>query len=718
MIKVGRVESNEDFNAGGILTINPLNATGDVTKQKIYAVPCTPNLGEGYGFLSVPGKGATVLYIEIPPLAPPGSVDVGQVTFRYAWIGAVATNVIRQKGQAAFSNDKNDPDENNNTQFDSLGQPGFPEKTRRLTIPEPENMYAENAIPQQDIFKSKHGHKLVLSHKITESGVHDNGILLQTASGKGLHINDGPPQLRMDRITLRDEQNHGPNGNRGANRFEIISYKDQAELVTEKDQLHITHSGNQEHMIMCGEGSQYRINRGKGDIQDIAAYGKHLINAESDVISTSNKGNIIETAQDGDIQENAPNGRVISIAGNQLQLVCGESSLTMSPNSVEISSPSISINGATISLAGGPISMNDGFTVSTGGLATLATGVGLETHVHVAGIPTTGPPVPGAAALTGGEEGGDDFDTSESRVGPAFSSARQAPLASDTSTSEVAGTVETARTLKLFVISIGQSNNGVTAERNPVTGEFEEPTFEDAPDPAIFELSQGLLKNGIPPAIPARPWVAAPGERHVFQHPAQDDRAGICMRLPAAKEIRRRFGPVVSEITMFCGAVGGSVLSAGLNQWETSGALTQKTIDYCNAFMLENPDYTPVIWCSLGATDANNGMLPSVYEDALSALASTLRSNIHNAENAFWVQGDMPQSLVSQIDAATGGNGTAILAKQQSADTFISNAGTATMYDLETYDNVHTDSAGLRIFGRRVAAAMSPWLASVALDDN
>ena len=704
MLRVGRVQSNVDNTAGGILKIKPLDSTGDVIDEEFDAVPCSPNLGEGYGFLSVPGKGATVIFMEIPPIVR--GVDKGQVTFRHAWIGVVATDEVRMKGQAAFSNDKNDPDESNNTQKDVLGQPGYPEKTKSLTIPEGENMYAENGIPQQDIFKSKHGHKLVLSHKITETGVNDNGILLQTASGKGLHINDGPPELKMDRITLKDEQNHGVRGERGANRFEIISYKDQAELVTEKDQLHITHSGNQEHMIMCGEGTQYRINRGKGDIQDTAAYGNHKINANKDIVSVSHKGNIIETVMDGDIQENAPNGSIISNAGSELRLVCGDSSITLTPGSVQINAPSITLN--------------NGLTINEAGFATLATGVGLETHTHTENQPTsniTSGPQQGAAALTGGGDGDEDFDTSESRVGAAFSTSR-APIAADVSTGESAGTVETSRTLKLFVISIGQSNNGVTAERNPVTQEFEEPTFEDAPDPAIFELSQGLLKNGIPPAIPARPWVAAPGERHVFQHPAQDDRAGICMRLPAAKEIRRRFGPVVSEITMFCGAVGGSVLSAGLNQWETSGALTQKTIDYCNAFMLENPDYTPVIWCSLGATDANNGMLPSVYEDALNALASTLRSNIHNAENAFWVQGDMPQSLVNQIDAATGGNGTAILAKQQSADTFISNAGTATMNDLETYDNVHTASEGLRTFGRRVAAAMSPWLASVALDDN
>lgn len=699
MINVGRVESNEDFTAGGILTIQPLNTTGDVIGKKVYAVPCTPNLGEGYGFLSVPGKGATVLYVEIPSIST--FTDFGQVTFRYAWIGAVATNVVRQKGQAAFSNDKNDPDENNNTQYDSLGQPGFPEKTRQLTIPEPENMYAENMIPQQDIFKSKHGHKLVLSHKITESGVHDNGILLQTASGKGLHINDGPPQLKMDRITLKDEQNHGPNGNRGANRFEIISYKDQAELVTEKDQLHITHSGNQEHMIMCGEGTQYRINRGKGNIQDIAAYGNHLTNAELEIVTTSNKGNIIETALDGDIQETA--GRIISIAQGQLELVCGDSSLIMTPASVEINSPSISLNGQAISLAGGPISLNTNFKVDTGGFVELANGFrGIEDHTHAHGDPagTTGPPQSGTALARGSgeDDDGGDPDTGEFRVGPAYSSARRVPTA--LSTDDPVENREADGRLKLFVISIGQSNNGLLVEPGALT-------LADAPDPTIFELSQGIQANRF------KHQIAPAGERHVFEHPAQDDAGGICMRLPAAKEIRRLFASIVSEITVYCGAESATALSAGLDQWEPTGRLTQNAINFCNDFMLQNPDYIPVFWCSLGASDAIAGMTPSDFGDALEGLAEQLRSNIHNAENAFWVQCDMPQDLVNVIDGLNS-NGGPILAKQQTADQFITNSGTATMYDLETYDGRHIGRDELRTLGRRVAVSMSPWLASIA----
>jgi hypothetical protein len=705
MLRVGRVQSNVDNTAGGILKIKPLDSTGDVIDEEFDAVPCSPNLGEGYGFLSVPGKGATVIFMEIPPIVR--GVDRGQVTFRHAWIGVVATDEVRMKGQAAFSNDKNDPDESNNTQKDVLGQPGYPEKTKALTIPEGENMYAENGIPQQDIFKSKHGHKLVLSHKITETGVNDNGILLQTASGKGLHINDGPPELKMDRITLRDEQNHGVRGERGANRFEIISYKDQAELVTEKDQLHITHSGNQEHMIMCGEGTQYRINRGKGNIQDIAAYGNHQTNANKNIASTSHTGNIIEFAQDGDIQENAPNGRIISIAGSQLQLVCGDSSLTMLPGSVEINSPSISLNGQAISLAGGPISLNGEFKVDTAGFATLATGVGLENHVHAHGEPTTGPPQGGAALArgSGGDDDGDGFDTTQSRVGPAFSSARRAPAASEVSTSESQRTTETTRAIKLFVISIGQSNNGLLEEPGPLTS-------EDLPDPAIFELSQGIEANRY------KHYVAPAGERHVFNHPAQDDLGGICMRLPAAKEIRRLYASIVPEITIYCGAKDGTSLSAGVGEWETSGYLTQQAISFCNTFMIENPDYTPVFWCSLGASDAISGMPNAEFSGALAGLADQLRSNIHNAENAFWVQCDMPQSLVSGVDDI-GGNGTGILTMQQSAPQFISNSGTATMNDLiELWDGRHITRDELRTLGRRVAASMSSWLASVALADN
>ena len=191
------------------------------------------------------------------------------------------------------------------------------------------------------------------------------------------------------------------------------------------------------------------------------------------------------------------------------------------------------------------------------------------------------------------------------------------------------------------------------------------------------------------------------------------------MRLPAAKEIRRVYASVVPEITVYCGAKDNTSLSAGVGEWEPSGYLTQQAISFCNTFMLENPDYTPVFWCSLGGSDAFSGMPNADFSGALAGLAEQLRSSVHNAENAFWVQCDMPQTLVDAYSGVPGSNGPGILSMQQSAPDFITNCGTATMNDLtELWDGRHITRDELRILGRRVAASMSPWLASVALADN
>ena len=37
--------------------------------------------------------------------------------------------------------------------------------------------------------------------------------------------------------------------------------------------------------------------------------------------------------------------------------------------------------------------------------------------------------------------------------------------------------------------------------------------------------------------------------------------------------------------------------------------------------MRANPDYTPIFWCSLGFTDANELMPPSEYQTRLTTLA-------------------------------------------------------------------------------------------------
>ena len=242
---------------------------------------------------------------------------------------------------------------------------------------------------------------------------------------------------------------------------------------------------------------------------------------------------------------------------------------------------------------------------------------------------------------------------------------------------------------KVLIVAVGQSNNGVTLEPGQL-----DPVL-DGPDARILELSQGLVRSHFD--------VAVPGARHVFQHPAQDDRGGICMRLAGAKALLQEH-PETAEVTLYCGAVGGTSLAAGADEWSVDGALTQRTIDRCGAFMEAHPDHEVIFWCSLGTTDAIQGMSQEAFRTRLAALAATLRAGIPGAAEAFWVQGDMPGSLVGWIDNSSA-NGTDILEAQNSVADYIPNAAAASMFDLSTYDNVHLDMSSLRLFGLRMARA-------------
>lgn len=64
----------------------------------------------------------------------------------------------------------------------------------------------------------------------------------------------------------------------------------------------------------------------------------------------------------------------------------------------------------------------------------------------------------------------------------------------------------------------------------------------------------------------------------------------------------------------------------------------------------------------------------------------------------------MPRPLVDWIDGV-GGSGTSILEAQNRVADSIPAAAAASMFDLGTYENVHLDMNGLRLFGARMARA-------------
>lgn len=281
------------------------------------------------------------------------------------------------------------------------------------------------------------------------------------------------------------------------------------------------------------------------------------------------------------------------------------------------------------------------------------------------------------------------------------------------------------RARKLLVISIGQSNSGLTDQGLGNIIDDGEGGL-DAPDPAIFELSWGV---GTRPNEPVRDWVGPMGTRHVFQHPAQDDQGagtggavntaqpnGICMRLPAAKAIKTAF-PNVEEITLFCGAVSNSSL---LNQWVTGARQYNTTVAVCAQYMRDNPDHDVLFLCSLGETDGALGMrendlqpeltpseVKEYYSQELARLATDLRSSIPGADRALWLQADIPEDYPNKFGEKIENWIRAVIEAQREVRDFIPLAVPVTISDLTTYDDTHLDRESIRTFGERMAAAAS-----------
>ena len=375
MIRVGIVAKAQDVTCGGVLSINPIDSKGNLVETAIEAMQCSPNTGDGQGIFTMPGMGSTVLYMDVADamanLAP--YLKTSDIPFKFVWIGAIATSqIIQRKGQSGITNDKNDADDGNNTQKDYLGRD--PRKSGLLSdngVPEAGAVYADNFLPQQDLWKTKNGHKMVMSHKITDKGRHDNSMLMQSAAGKFLRIDDGPPELKMDRIELSDEHK---------NRFVIKTgglRPDSCELYTIRDQEQITERGSQCQMIMpASTGTQYRHNYGGGNIEDKACKGNYTLEAEKDITRITANGNISEIAVMGDAEYSTRAGTTSINASEGLNLTCGASTITMTPTSITIDSPHVDITGAT-------------------GDAVIL-GKSLVTHYHISpffGIPTT-PPMP------------------------------------------------------------------------------------------------------------------------------------------------------------------------------------------------------------------------------------------------------------------------------------------------------------------------------------
>ena len=370
MLKLGRVLDAKDPLMAGILNIQPLD--GEKNVDPIVAIPCTPNLGGGGGFFSPPTKGTIVLYADLGAgIEGRSELSKNGTTYKHVWIGGVGQMLPQEKGRNPLTNDKNTPEDYDTQSRDYLARsPGEGENIVDFGLPEPFTIYADNLLPQADVWKQKNGHKIIMAHKITEGGRYNSGIFVEAKSGKRLHIDDQPRTATGggDRITLIDEKS---GNDLKANRFELVSSDDSAHLVTDKNQFFTTNIGSQHHTIVTGSGDQKRDNQGDGDIVDVAFNGDHKITAEQNIVRQANQGDISETAMMGDITYKATTGEITIDSPAKITLNCGESTIVIAPESITLTSPLITLNGAMV----------------LNGTATLTGVTGtLNTHMHTGNL--------------------------------------------------------------------------------------------------------------------------------------------------------------------------------------------------------------------------------------------------------------------------------------------------------------------------------------------
>ena len=209
-----RVHSVDDAYKGGFITV-----TCDlVFEEKPFDCKmASPFGGAGYGFFNVPGEGAQVLITEV--------VNEGWV-----WFACLQTLEVEPGGTATITQPKGKGDEAMKFEAeDHLAKRGREEgDPMQLThgVPEGFLSYEENGQPEQYLWKTPKGHKIIMSEKHTEEH-EEKHITIKSLGGKMILLDDADPRTDIgtepsvpagatgDRIIISDgdewEDDGGPN---------------------------------------------------------------------------------------------------------------------------------------------------------------------------------------------------------------------------------------------------------------------------------------------------------------------------------------------------------------------------------------------------------------------------------------------------------------------------------------------------------------------------
>ena len=258
-------------------------------------VPCdyvSPIGGAGYGLVAVPGIGATVLVGNSPFSDPP--------------CNAFYMGVLYAPGQADIPTIRSQPYKNEiNPRHEVKDDGSLPEKTTSHGIPNMDEVYQDNNLPDSFVLKHPGGHSISLSEKVTDERT-VNEIKLKTAGNKRIIMSDAPPAAAGECIALCDENNN-------LIKITSLSEDNPDSIVTEAQKNIETTSwaGEIEHTVGLNSSKNYTVN---------------------------NLGT-------GDIKVRSDQGNITLDAAKSITLKCGNSTITLTPNGINIDAGNLTITG-------------------------------------------------------------------------------------------------------------------------------------------------------------------------------------------------------------------------------------------------------------------------------------------------------------------------------------------------------------------------------------
>jgi len=248
--------------------------------------------GAGYGFFNVPGIGAMVLITEVEGEG-------------WVWFACLANLELEPGGENTITQPKGSDDEAKKVEspvpYAKYGQQDGDPKMLTHGVPEGFVNYKDNHQPEQYIWKSPKGNKIVLSEKHTEEA-EEKHITIKSAMGKMILLDDADPRTDIgtepsvpmgatgDRIIIADGEDFDVDG--GPNRIWIQTsagedgVEDSIQVYAKNALFLETREGNINLSILDQEAEDAHIlitNLAKGNLEidieegDIAAVARYRI---------------------------------------------------------------------------------------------------------------------------------------------------------------------------------------------------------------------------------------------------------------------------------------------------------------------------------------------------------------------------------------------------------------------------------------------------------